>query len=112
MPEPAGPAAVVYGDLGFGLLWAVAGAANMLTDLRADRLHFGRRGGHAKADRPILAGESPLMWRLDAGSHVPRDRGAAQLIEDMPCRVTTAGCRMRRPGMAARGADIGVRRSR
>jgi len=79
VPEPAGPAAVVYGDLGFGLLWAVAGAANMRTDLRADRLHFGRRGGHAKADRPILAGESPLLWRLDAGSDVPRDRAVARV---------------------------------
>lgn len=95
MPEPAGPGAVAYGDLDFGLFWAVAGAADMRTDLRVDRLLFGRRGGHAKADRPILAGVSPLFRRLDAGSDVPRDRRAAGAIEDMPCRITTLSSRMR-----------------
>lgn len=50
-----GPRGMVYGDLEFGPLWAVIGAAEMRTDLRAERVLFGKRRHCSNTDRPSLA---------------------------------------------------------
>jgi hypothetical protein len=94
MPEPAGSQAVTFGDFDFGLGEALVGAADMRTDLRADRRIFARSNGCPDADGPILAGVSPLLHGIDIAVPVPRSVVAARGIEDEPCRVTTLRSRI------------------
>lgn len=89
-----GPRTMGYGVFDFGGLWALVGAANMGTDLRADSLLFGSQRGCLNADRPTWAGMRPLLSRGDAVSPVLRSAVAAATFADEPCRVTTQISRM------------------
>jgi hypothetical protein len=91
-----GALAVAYGDWDFERFWAVTGAADMRTDLGADRLLCGYRWGRVKADRPILAGGRPLLRGRDAAGRAPRSNVAAEGVDDMPCRITALSSRMGR----------------
>ena len=109
---------MVYGDLDFGPLWAVIGAAEMLTDRRAERLLFGKRSGRPNTDRLSLAvrflllgGSRLLFGRCNVDAIVPRGAIAAESISDGSCRIMTRISGLRWQKLAARAADTGVLRS-
>jgi len=106
-----GPRAMVYGDFDFGRLWAVAGAAEDRTYLKADRLLSGGREGCSKSDGPLSGGWSPLFDRAEADSGIPGNVVVTGSVGDVPCRVTTLLSRMTLRRMAAREVGTGVPRS-
>lgn len=61
VPEPAGPAVMVFAVFDFGWLSLVVGIAAMRTDWGADRLLSGRRRGCLNADRLTLRRMSLLL---------------------------------------------------
>ena len=112
MPEPAGRAAMVYGIFDFGWFSPLAGAANMRTVLRADRLLFGRHRGRLDADRPTLRRISLLLRGGGAAFSASRSMVATGAIDAMACRITMQSSRICARLLAGRAVGTGVRKSR
>jgi len=85
---------MAYGDFGFGLIWALAVAAEKRTHLKAGRLLCGGREGCLKSDSPLSGGVRLLFDRREADAILPRSVVAAGAVSDEPSRVTTPFFRM------------------
>jgi hypothetical protein len=81
----------------------------MRTDLKTDRLFFGRRRDCLKSECPTLVIESLLLHGCGTDPPVPRSVVAVRSIEDEPCRVTTLVFRLGLQLAAEHEADIDVR---
>ncbi len=103
---------MVYGDFDFGRLWAVAGAADKRTYLKAEGLLSGGREGRSRSDGPLSGSWRPLFDRREADSGLPGSVVVTGSVDDVPCRVTTPVSRMMLRSMEAREAGTGVPGSR